>query len=447
MTRRDQPPEADESDRHRVATAIQNNQSRRTFIAATAALASAAVAGCTGTSDGGEENNSSDGMDTTGDDGNGDGDMAAKEKKADIDLLNYALTLEHLENAFYRGGLEIYSDSELKNAELLSAFSGELKADVVSHLKLARDHEAGHVSNIESTVSSLGGDPVGELEYDFGYDSPSGFLETAKSLENVGVSAYAGAAPAIKSNAILSTAAGVHSVEARHASFLNLINSSSPYPDGVDEARTVEEVFEAAGPFISSEVGEPPTLDTDDEPMARRKMEDEYTNVDVLNYALTLEHLEHAFYRDGLESFSDSELENADVVSGFGDELRSQIPSRLDTIRAHEKAHVDALTGFVDDFGGEPVEEAEYEFGYSGASEFLATAKTLENVGVSAYAGAAATVSNETVMENALGIHSVEARHASFLNELNTTKPYPKAVDESVTIEAGKQKAGQFIVE
>ncbi len=57
-------------------------------------------------------------------------------------------------------------------------------------------------------------------------------------------------------------------------------------------------------------------------------MEDDTTDLDILNYALTLEHLEATFYVKGLEDFSDDELMHADLGCGICDEQRAKIPNR-----------------------------------------------------------------------------------------------------------------------
>ncbi|MFB6228538.1 MAG: ferritin-like domain-containing protein, partial [Halobacteriales archaeon] len=157
--------------------------------------------------------------------------------------------------------------------------------------------------------------------------------------------------------------------------------------------------------------------------------------------------LENAFYRDGLETFADDELMAADALSVFGEEVRMQVPSHLKRVGNHEAAHVSALTTTIENLNGTPVMEGEYEFGYSTPSEFLGVAKALENTGVAAYAGAAPTVSNDDVFAAAIGIHSVEARHASFLNALNGTSPFPDGVDTPKTMAEVTEIAGQFIVE
>ncbi len=158
----------------------------------------------------------------------------------DLEVLNYALTLEHLEATFYREGLETFKEDDFDEG-------------VYDNLTLVAEHEAAHVDLLTQTITDLGGEPVEEAEYDFGYDDIAGFLEVAMALENVGVSAYAGAAPSIKDEGILAAALGVLSVEARHAAYLNARNGESPFPDAFDEARTREEVLELAGPFIAGE--------------------------------------------------------------------------------------------------------------------------------------------------------------------------------------------------
>lgn len=162
-------------------------------------------------------------------------------------------------------------------------------------------------------------------------------------------------------------------------------------------------------------------------------------DVDILNYALTLEHLEHAFYRDGLEALGQADIANAAA--------NDEAFSLLNAIRDHEQAHVDALTQVINDLAGEPVAEATYDFGYEDAAGFLEVAMALENTGVAAYAGAAPSISDETILTAALGIHSVEARHAAFLNSLNMASPFPQAVDMPLSRDEALAIAGDFIVD
>jgi hypothetical protein len=95
-------------------------------------------------------------------------------------------------------------------------------------------------------------DPVPELTYDFGYDSIEGFVAVGMALENTGVAAYAGVAPMISSDELLAAALSIHSVEARHAAYLNLTNRKIQFPDAFDPALSMDDVLEIAGQFIVS---------------------------------------------------------------------------------------------------------------------------------------------------------------------------------------------------
>jgi rubrerythrin len=164
-------------------------------------------------------------------------------KQRDIAILNYALTLEHLEYAFYRDALG-------GNGFGSSDFSGYLDPNLYARLLEIRDHEGTHVDALTKTIQGLGGDPVQEQCYNFGYTSPQSFLGVAQALENTGVSAYDGAIAGIKSAALQTTGATIATVEARHAAYLNLINGTNPFPAAFDEPKTKDEILAIAGQFI-----------------------------------------------------------------------------------------------------------------------------------------------------------------------------------------------------
>ncbi|MBA2776283.1 MAG: ferritin-like domain-containing protein [Chloroflexia bacterium] len=148
--------------------------------------------------------------------------------------------------------------------------------------------------------------------------------------------------------------------------------------------------------------------------------------VDVLNYALTLEHLEYTFYRTFNQQFSGMELE----MAGFASIVRT----RLESIEAHELAHVDVLTDVIGQLGGTATTEMMYSFGVTDVASYVATAGVLENLGTGAYTGAAQfLIDNDDLLTAALTIHGVEARHASYLNVLNGTSPFPEAFETALT--------------
>lgn len=162
---------------------------------------------------------------------------------SDVDVLNYALTLEHLESAFYRDGLAAIGVDGITGLGFQSS--------VFDRLSDIGAHEAAHVTTLTDVITQLGGTPVEEATYDFGYADAAGFLEVSQALEDTGVAAYGGAAQyLIDSDELLTAALTIHGVEARHASYVALLNGAVPFPDAVNAPLTPQEVLDIATPFI-----------------------------------------------------------------------------------------------------------------------------------------------------------------------------------------------------
>jgi serine-rich repeat adhesion-like glycoprotein len=154
---------------------------------------------------------------------------------SDVDILNFALTLEFLEAKFY------------EEAKSRAKASGELK----SLVNLLAEDEQQHVEALTATIKKLGGKPVAEPKFDFAYSGTSGFLKLAQTFEDTGVSAYNGAAPMIKSKEVLAAAGGIVQVEARHAAAIRLQNKEEPAPEAFDPPLDEKQVLKAVEPFLA----------------------------------------------------------------------------------------------------------------------------------------------------------------------------------------------------
>jgi serine-rich repeat adhesion-like glycoprotein len=154
---------------------------------------------------------------------------------SDVDILNFALTLEYLESSFY------------DEAKTRAKASGELK----SLIGLLADDEKQHVEALTATIKKLGGKPVAEPKFDFPYNNTAGFLKLAQTFEDTGVSAYNGAGPMIKSKEVLGAAGAIVQVEARHAAAIRLQNSEEPAPEAFDPSLDEAQVLKAVEPFIA----------------------------------------------------------------------------------------------------------------------------------------------------------------------------------------------------
>jgi len=171
----------------------------------------------------------------------------------DVDILNYALTLEHLEASFYREGLKMYNAGAFESASFPDW--------VRTRFSQIASQEATHVTFLSTALSGAGATPVKECTYDFGLMSPETFLATAQVLEGVGVAAYLGAAPSISNKAYLAVAGSILVVEAQHETWLrSAADTQDPFPKPFAAPLDFNQVFTLAAPFIKSCPADSPAL-------------------------------------------------------------------------------------------------------------------------------------------------------------------------------------------
>jgi rubrerythrin len=140
------------------------------------------------------------------------------------------------------------------------------------------------------------------------------------------------------------------------------------------------------------------------------------SDIDILNYALVLEYLQAAFY-------TEAERNRA---------LKGKAAQAATVVGATERAHVKAFRKLL---GSQAVKKPSFDF--QGTTEeqqaFLKTAVALEDLAVAAYKGQAPKLQSNAVLAAAVGIHSVEARHAAWMRELFGITPAVHAFDQAAS--------------
>ncbi|KIA93720.1 Tat (twin-arginine translocation) pathway signal sequence containing protein [Pedobacter kyungheensis] len=173
--------------------------------------------------------------------------------KDDFGVLNYAYALEQLEAAFY--------------VKVASAPPASFTAAQKAYFQDIQFHEIAHR---EFFKAALGTAAIGSLEVNFDsidFTSASSVLGTAMAFEDLGVSAYNGAGPRIKSATYLLLAGKIVSVEARHAAYVRDLISNGSFADlnslaplgannagGLDAALTPDKVLATAGKYIKTKI-------------------------------------------------------------------------------------------------------------------------------------------------------------------------------------------------
>ncbi|TVY84225.1 Protein rds1 [Lachnellula suecica] len=162
----------------------------------------------------------------------------------DADILQYALTLEHLENAFYKKALSTWDLKSFTDAGFSAAFYDQLKY-------IAHDEE-GHVLYLEAGLTAAGASPVAACTYDFPMTTAEEFVALASVVEGLGVSAYLGAAADITSKAYLTAAGSILVTEALHQSATRGAVGEIPMANVFGTPLGLNAVYTIASGFITA---------------------------------------------------------------------------------------------------------------------------------------------------------------------------------------------------
>lgn len=371
----------------------------------------------------------------------------------DVTVLNYALTLEHLESTFYNEGLAKFNATDFTDAGYNSS--------VYWYLQMVQSHEASHVVFLTAVIDTASyGSAVPACTYNFSAAllTPETFIATAAALENAGQTAYDGAISGITNPIYAQVAAQIATVEARHAAYLNWLTGVVPFPSAFDTANLPAIIAEMIAPFLvscpynitlptirpsgvalistnSTNSTSSDSTNSTNEVVATGSLNASYTtaqqdnDIVALNYALTLENFESAFYQYILSIFTFDDFVNAGLPSYYY--------NYTEIIAGHEQLHAATLELVIN--SRQPnasVPVCTYNFtSVTTIAQYLEVAMLLENTGVTAYDGAVNTITDTNLQTVAATIATVEARHAAFLNYANGVSPFPTDQDNATSPE------------
>lgn len=163
---------------------------------------------------------------------------AAGQDGGDVGILNYALTLEYLQAAFY---------TEAERQGALAGVAARAAAQIGSV-------ERAHVAALRQ---ALGPQAVARPTFDFQGTTADGesFLRTAVAFEDLGTAAYKGQLGEIRSPEYLAVAVSIHTVEARHAAWIRYLAARPPAAEAVDAPITrseAERIVASTGFIVSA---------------------------------------------------------------------------------------------------------------------------------------------------------------------------------------------------
>ncbi len=165
--------------------------------------------------------------------GLGAGPLAAQGPPDDTAILNFALSLEYLQAAFY---------SEAERRRAIGATS----------MEAARTIGAVERAHVRALLDALGAAAAKEPYFDFRgtTEDDEAFVRTAVAFEDFSAAAYQGALTKLQTPALISAAASIHTVEARHAAWIRYLEGVQPASVPIDapiSAREAQRLVDETG--------------------------------------------------------------------------------------------------------------------------------------------------------------------------------------------------------
>jgi ferritin-like protein len=156
--------------------------------------------------------------------------------QGDVQILEFALSLEQLESAFYKAALAnagLTGDAQ----KIATAFGA---------------HEDEHVKALEQLLTQLGSKPAEAPKTKFGLTDEASFFDLAVTLEDTGIGAYNGAGPQLESVDIISALGTIVQIEGRHSGALRMMTGQDPAPEAFDKPLPPAEVSSRVQPFLQT---------------------------------------------------------------------------------------------------------------------------------------------------------------------------------------------------
>ena len=157
----------------------------------------------------------------------------------DVTTLQFALSLEQLESAFYKAALA----------------NAGLSGDAQKFAKAFGGQEDEHVKTLSDLLNALGSKPAAPPKFSFGLTDQASFLDLAVQLEDTGVGAYNGAAsnPQLVTPEVLSTLGSIVQTEGRHSAALRMVAGKDPAPQAFDKPLGPAQVSAAVKPYVQQQ--------------------------------------------------------------------------------------------------------------------------------------------------------------------------------------------------